>query len=379
MRQSRQSERVQQFVGATPEEAVRRAREGLGDDAPVRCFKTRAGGVMGFFAREGYVASLEAPAGARTRAATPTPPPSFDEVLALEVGAANDAPLSPEDVIATLAAAMDDDVDVRLSEAALAEFSSVLAQAEAALQGTDHLDDDLASSPSPTTAGVDTTPAAVADDSVTYAAPAPTRSGPAVIPGLRDSLARLGVPSRFIPEVDGSLDALVRALDDLDEVPSLPETAGSLLVVIGSDERITPLAETLAITLGLGEDDIVRADLTRVGRLALRRRREAGSTTVVVVEAPLRGTNLDEAAAWVDTLAPAYVMATVDAAEKTADLVRWTQRFSRVDAVALSGCAATTTPAELMGQWPIAYLEDEPATSLRWTRWLLAWMEEASA
>ena len=52
-----------QFEGRTAEEAVARARKALGDSDALRCWKTRKGGVGGFFAREVYVASLTPPPG----------------------------------------------------------------------------------------------------------------------------------------------------------------------------------------------------------------------------------------------------------------------------------------------------------------------------
>ena len=55
-----------QFEGRTAEEAVARARKALGDSDALRCWKTRRGGVGGFFAREVFVASLTPPPGSET-------------------------------------------------------------------------------------------------------------------------------------------------------------------------------------------------------------------------------------------------------------------------------------------------------------------------
>src|ERR1700684_189323 len=55
-----------QFEGRTAEEAVARARAALGDSGALRCWKTRRGGVGGFFAREVFVASLTPPPGSET-------------------------------------------------------------------------------------------------------------------------------------------------------------------------------------------------------------------------------------------------------------------------------------------------------------------------
>src|ERR1700728_2278151 len=55
-----------QFEGRTAEEAVARARAALGDAGALRCWKTRRGGVGGFFAKEVFVAGLTPPPGSET-------------------------------------------------------------------------------------------------------------------------------------------------------------------------------------------------------------------------------------------------------------------------------------------------------------------------
>lgn len=54
------------FEGRTAEEAVARARAVLGDAGSLRCWKTRRGGVAGFFAKEVFVAGLTPPPGSET-------------------------------------------------------------------------------------------------------------------------------------------------------------------------------------------------------------------------------------------------------------------------------------------------------------------------
>ena len=53
-----------EFEGRTAEEALDRARRALGPSAELRCWKTRRGGIGGFFATEVFVASVNPPAGA---------------------------------------------------------------------------------------------------------------------------------------------------------------------------------------------------------------------------------------------------------------------------------------------------------------------------
>ena len=53
-----------EFEGRTADEALDRARRALGSSAELRCWKTRRGGVAGFFATEVFIASVNPPAGA---------------------------------------------------------------------------------------------------------------------------------------------------------------------------------------------------------------------------------------------------------------------------------------------------------------------------
>lgn len=53
-----------EFLGRTAEEALDAARRALGPTAELRCWKTRRGGIGGFFATEVFVASVNPPAGA---------------------------------------------------------------------------------------------------------------------------------------------------------------------------------------------------------------------------------------------------------------------------------------------------------------------------
>ena len=112
-----------EFVGRSAEEAVERARSVLGAEAKVRCWKTRRGGVMGFFAREVFVAGVKEPQGTSKAALRSEDPallvdstgPTFDELIAAtsdEVSFGADDPAEEHHA-----------------------FRDVLAQAEAALSG----------------------------------------------------------------------------------------------------------------------------------------------------------------------------------------------------------------------------------------------------
>ena len=144
-----------QFEGRTAEEAVARARAALGDSGALRCWKTRRGGVGGFFAREVFVAGLTPPPGSETtrgRASRGQPgqktgapdsapvaegAPEDDNNAASAVGPvprrAEDTSVWPEDHLAGLVEATSDQVSLGPLAIPAEAFDEVLAEAQAAL------------------------------------------------------------------------------------------------------------------------------------------------------------------------------------------------------------------------------------------------------
>jgi hypothetical protein len=144
-----------QFEGRTAEEAVARARAALGDSGALRCWKTRRGGVGGFFAKEVFVAGLTPPPGSETtrgRASRARPgpqagasghPPVPDAeredgaqsapVLGPFRQDAAEAPTRSEDHLSALVEATSDQVSLGSLAIPAEAFDEVLAEAQAAL------------------------------------------------------------------------------------------------------------------------------------------------------------------------------------------------------------------------------------------------------
>jgi hypothetical protein len=138
-----------QFEGRTAEEAVARARKALGDSDALRCWKTRKGGVGGFFAREVYVASLTPPPGSEatrgkgsrtsSRRTTDGSARSVSDGSARSVGAGAASPSlphetgDPEDHLSGLVEATNDQLSLQSLAIPAGAFDQVLAEAEAAL------------------------------------------------------------------------------------------------------------------------------------------------------------------------------------------------------------------------------------------------------
>ncbi len=144
-----------QFEGRTAEEAVARARAALGDSGALRCWKTRRGGVGGFFAKEVFVAGLTPPPGSETtrgRASRAEPGPKRGGVdrdavtdAAPEDGTQSttaagpvrlvmpDPSAGPQDHLSGLVEATSDQVSLGSLAIPAEAFDEVLAEAQAAL------------------------------------------------------------------------------------------------------------------------------------------------------------------------------------------------------------------------------------------------------
>ena len=131
---------TEQFEGRTAEEAVARARAALGDCGALRCWKTRRGGVGGFFAREVYVASLTPPPGSergkssRARRRSPvvdgTKASTLPDVFRRELP---DQSIAPDDHLFGLVEGTADQVSLGSLAIPDEAFDEVLAEAQAAL------------------------------------------------------------------------------------------------------------------------------------------------------------------------------------------------------------------------------------------------------
>ncbi|MHB1087732.1 MAG: hypothetical protein ACYC19_03080 [Acidimicrobiales bacterium] len=364
-----------QFEGRTSEDAVRLARAALGTAAPVRCWKARRGGLFGFFAKEVFVAGVDAPPGsaradnaARAAHARSTIAEwTYDP--AKFVGSEEQDPwasLSPGASLADLVESTRDEVSLASSNVLETAFIDVLAQAQAALNVEPPAP--ITSRREPEQAYLDATATPIRRAAFPAAEP-PVREpvvGPERIEGLRAFIADFGVPSDFWPEEgEETLDGVVRCFSRLPAAPRLPTRAGSVVVVVGTRRDVQTVAMRLIELMGLDESDLIEAQCTSASRQRVTRRR-GSRTSVVTIEAPLRSRELADIATWIDSLKPDLVVGTVSATAKRADVESWRRQLTSVDALALSRVAETTSPGELLGDLPILLVDGQVASALRW-------------
>ena len=357
VRSSRQSENsVASFEGRTWEEAVRLAQQQLGGDAPVRCWKARRGGLLGFFAKEVYVAGVEPPQGAVTPSRAMATSTRTEDVRhpgsSLTHGMASSGPtdlgLASFAALSDLVESMQDELTLGSERTVDDVFSDVLAQAQAALVTG------AADVPVAPPVSVD-----VADASR--------------IENLGAVLSTLGFVHDFWPsETAWTLDGLAGSLSTIASAEPIPLDAGSLTLVVGPRRDAQVFARRLVGQAGLLLADIVEVEQSRVGRQRLARRRLTSRATLVVVDAPLRSRDLAEVADWIASVKPDYVLGVVSAATKRTDVEHWRSQLGQVDSLALSHVRDTSSPGELVGVVPISYLDGERASTLRWVALVLA-------
>jgi hypothetical protein len=334
-----------EFVGRSAEEAVERARSILGAEVKVRCWKTRRGGVLGFFAREVFVAGVKEPQGT-----SKAPPRTEDPALRRSLIDATAPTLD------ALVAATSDEVTFGSNDPAAEDhaFRDVLAQAEAALN--DAVFDDAAW---------------LLDDAAV--APAIVSDAPrSDLDAFRASLETLGLPLAYRPSsYESVLDGLARSLAALPVPTALPSSPGAVIAVVGSRRDARTAAQEVATSLELDESDvIVSCDDPAVRRRIARRKRSA-RVTVVVLEAAVRGRTFDSAREELARMAPDYVLGVVGATLKCADVERWRSEL-RIDALALRRWDDTETPAELLAALPVYSVDGAVMSTMRWLSLLLS-------
>jgi hypothetical protein len=314
----------------------------LGADAKVRCWKTRRGGVLGFFAREVFVAGVKEPHGIAK--STLRSADSLPRALA-------GAPTLEELVAATA-----DEVSFGAGDSVADDhaFRDVLAQAEAALTGADFDDDEWLSEEPVRTA---TSAPEVLDKD---------------LDDFRTSLESLGLPLAYRPtREDGVLDGLACALASLPVPPALPVSPGSLIAIVGSRRDARAVASEVAASLGLDESDIIVSCDDPTVRRRITRRKRSARVTVVALEAPVRGRAAEGAGAELARMVPDYVLGVVGATQKCSDVDRWRSELG-IDALALRRWGDTETPAELLSALPVYSVDGDVMSRLRWLALLLS-------
>jgi hypothetical protein len=237
--------------------------------------------------------------------------------------------------------------------------------------------------------------------------PAPAAAPAALVPSAPGDVAgrlqALGVPAGFLGAsfaddvaAHGTYAALTRALAlRLSKAPELPSGAGEVLFVVGPGVETLRAAQSLAASLRLDPDRVQwasRGDLSGLApkgsrvttvETAIDRRQDAadaGTVTIVAVEAPLR-TDAYWMAQMLAIWSPVAVWAVVEATRKPEDLEPWIGGLPRVDALVVQDTDLSADPAAVLRQVdiPVALLDGVPATPHRWASLLCERLESTKA
>ena len=232
--------------------------------------------------------------------------------------------------------------------------------------------------------GAAVTPAAPEIVPVAVAAPAPA-SDPVV-----RNLVSVGMPESMASKITGG-DTYAGVLSVLAARPAtagVPDGPGEILVLAGDVNLGVPMAKQLLEQIGVGESHLLLAAPSTAGtglhssklissrevaEARVEKLHSADAPWVVVMDAPVGGTD----PLWVndmcDAIGATAVWAIVDATRKTADTARHLRTLGEVEALVVHGVELTADPASVLGlDLPIFSLDGKPATPHAWAAMLCA-------
>ncbi len=198
-----------------------------------------------------------------------------------------------------------------------------------------------------------------------------------------DLLRAAGFPERLLPLAPlapehSTVEAIFASLP---EPAPLPAGAGALVAVVGASGLVRPVASSLALAVGCPRDEVAVASANASDRHArpeyrVRTASQAAAMSpgwrrdragVVAVYAPPLGTDQRWTRQVLRALRPSCVWGMASATTKPDDVRRWIAAIGGVDALVVTEASATATPAAILSLGiPVARLDDEPATPARW-------------
>lgn len=217
----------------------------------------------------------------------------------------------------------------------------------------------------------------------------------------RETIAELlrasGLPRHLIPEeaeLAGGEAGLVSALAGLPEPPPLPRCAGALVAVVGpvptatrtlaslieGAECVRPATRIVCQWLEVEAEPMVVCERPAKSATMCGRRAHSASEAaalapgwrrdrvgVVAVYGKALGADQQWTRSVLRAMLPSWTMGVVPATTKPEDIHRWVRDIGGVDALALTGVRATTTPASVLSLGiPVAMLDEQAATAAAW-------------
>jgi hypothetical protein len=224
--------------------------------------------------------------------------------------------------------------------------------------------------------------------------PPPPPAEPAAPVGDSDPVIRnlmtVGMPEAMARQITGgdTYAGVLSVLAARPAAPAVPDGPGEILVLAGELNLGVTIGRQLLEQIGVPENHLLLAAQSTAGtglhssRListpeAAEQRAEklhsAEEPWVVVLEAPVGGTDPIWINEMCDAIGATALWAVVDATRKTADTGRHLRSLGEVESLVVHGVELTSDPASVLGlDLPIYSLDGKPATPHAWAAMLCA-------
>ena len=204
------------------------------------------------------------------------------------------------------------------------------------------------------------------------------------------NLMSVGMPEAMASQITGgdTYAGVLSVLAARPSAPAIPDGPGEILVLAGDLNLGVTIARQMLEQIGVPENHLLLAASSTAGtglhssRLIstpeaaesrVEKLHSAENAWIVVMEAPVGGTD----PLWIndmcDALGATALWAVVDATRKTADTARHLRTLGDVEALVVHSVELTADPASVLGlDMPIYSLDGKPATPHAWAAMLCA-------
>ncbi len=213
-------------------------------------------------------------------------------------------------------------------------------------------------------------------------------------PGQADqvqlNLMKVGLPEAMAAQIVGgdTYAGVLGVLAARPSAPPVPDAPGEILVLCGDLDHALPIGRKLCEQAGIDQAHLLLGGPTAAGTgmhssrvlgdppaaaAKADRLQGADHAWIVLVDAPVGGTDPIWVSDMCDALGATAVWAVVDATRKTADTARHLRALGEVEALVVHSVDITSDPATVLGlDLPIVSLDGKPATPHAWAAMLCA-------
>lgn len=233
-------------------------------------------------------------------------------------------------------------------------------------------------------------PAVPVSPAPTAVVPAATASHSGDLDPVQRNLMTVGMPEEMARKITGgdTYAGVLSCLAARPAAPGIPDGPGEILVVAGEVHTAVSIGKILLEQLRVDQTHLLLAGPSTAGtglhssrlissRSSAESRAEKLQSSdhpwVVVIDAPVGGTDPFWVNDMCDALGATALWAVVDATRKTADTARHLRNLGDVEALVVHSVELTADPASVLGlDVPIFSLDGKPATPHAWAAMLCA-------